>query len=218
MSSLTDSIELFKSGGSIMIPLLICSLVIWAVIFERLWRFRSLGDALHRFHLEAVNSLLRGEDESFRSLCTRFPDLPTANLMLTAMERLGAKDERLRARWVEAVERRRQLINQDLRRGLWILGTIGSAAPFIGLFGTVVGILKSFKQIAETGAGGFAVVASGISEALIATAAGIMVAVIAVMAYNAFQTRWGGIVLTIRLQTEELVEILRTKQADDGAE
>ncbi len=88
------------------------------------------------------------------------------------------------------------------------MGTIGSAAPFIGLFGTVVGVLESFQQMAVKGSGGFAVVAAGISEALIATAAGIVVAVIAVMAFNAFQTRWNGLVLTIRVHTEEFSEIL----------
>ena len=62
------------------------------------------------------------------------------------------------------------------------------------LFGTVVGILTAFQNMAKTGSGGFAVVASGISESLIATAAGIVVAVISVMAYNAFQTRWNQLV------------------------
>jgi biopolymer transport protein ExbB/TolQ len=62
--------------------------------------------------------------------------------------------------------------------------------------------------MARTGAGGFAVVASGISESLVATAAGIVVAVVAVMSFNAFQTRWSHLVLTVRLQMEELAELL----------
>ena len=117
-------------------------------------------------------------------------------------------DERVRARWQEAMERKRSLINQELRGSLWILGTIGSASPFIGLFGTVVGILGAFHNMASSGSGGFAVVASAISEALIATAAGIVVAVIAVLAYNAFQTRWSALVLNVRIQAEELAEML----------
>ena len=133
------------------------------------------------------------------------------------LERLSARDERLRARWREAAERRRQLVNQDLRRNLWILGSIGSAAPFIGLFGTVIGILRSFGEMAKTGAGGFAVVAGGISESLIATAAGIIVAVISVMAYNIFQTRSGSLVLMIRLQVEEFVELISGSAGENGA-
>jgi biopolymer transport protein ExbB len=121
---------------------------------------------------------------------------------------MEAKEEKLRAKWREALERRRVLVNQELKQGLWILGTIGSAAPFIGLFGTVVGILRSFHDMARTGSGGFAVVASGISEALIATAAGIVVALVAVMAYNALQVRCSALILTVKVQIEELAEML----------
>lgn len=199
---------MFKSGGFTMYPLLICSLLAWGVIFERFWRFRKLNEALRQFHLEALNTLLRKDMGALKALCQRQPQVPTAQIVQSALERLTAPDSRLRKKWVEAVERKRQLVNQDLRRHLWLLGTIGSAAPFIGLGGTVVGILQSFHQMAQNGAGGFAVVAGGISEALVATAAGIIVAVISVLAYNIFQTRWSGLVLLIRVQTEELVEIL----------
>src|SRR4030065_1340127 len=78
---------------------------------------------------------------------------------------------------------------QKLRKHLWILGTVASSAPFIGLLGTVVGIIKSFESMAIAGTGGFAVVAAGISEALVATALGLAVAIIAVIFYNYFQTR-----------------------------
>lgn len=191
-----------------MYPLLACSVATWVVIFERLWVFRKLGENLRSFHFEALNTLLSGDRESLKALCERRTSVPTARLLLVAMQRISASDPRARARWAEAMERRRQLLNQDLRKNLWVLGTIGSASPFIGLFGTVVGILHSFQEMAKTGAGGFNVVAAGISESLIATAAGIVVAVVAVLAFNAFQTRWGGLVLQIRLQTEEMAEVL----------
>ena len=86
-----------------------------------------------------------------------------------------------------AVERERQRVNLRMRRGLWILGTVGATAPFVGLFGTVVGIMNAFHDMAHTGQGGFAVVAAGISEALITTAAGIAVAVLAVVLFNVAQ-------------------------------
>ena len=178
------------------------------MIFERLWSYRRLGQHLKAFHLEALNTLLRGDLDALKRLCHQETGLPTARLMMVALERLESKDARLRKRWQEALERRRQVMNQELRRNLWVLGTVGASAPFIGLFGTVIGILRSFQEMARTGSGGFAVVASGISESLVATAAGIVVAVIAVMAFNAFQTRWGALVLTIRVQVEEMAEIL----------
>lgn len=199
---------MIKQGGMTMVPLLICSLVGWAVIFERLWRYRKLASDLRAFHLEAMNALLRSEMDGLKSVVTKNPDLPTAILLQTAIDRLNAKDERLRSHWLEALDRRRLLVNQDLKRNLWILGTIGSSAPFIGLAGTVVGVLQSFGDMARKGAGGFTVVAAGISEALIATAAGIIVAIVAVVAYNAFQTKWNSLVLTIKIQTEEFAEAL----------
>jgi biopolymer transport protein ExbB/biopolymer transport protein TolQ len=74
----------------------------------------------------------------------------------------------------------------EMRRGLGTLATIGSTAPFIGLFGTVVGIINAFRGIAATGSGGMAAVSGGIAEALVATALGIFVAIPAVVAFNHF--------------------------------
>jgi biopolymer transport protein ExbB/TolQ len=74
----------------------------------------------------------------------------------------------------------------DLKRGLGFLATIGSTAPFIGLFGTVVGIINAFRNIAATGSGGMSVVSGGIAEALVSTALGIFVAIPAVVAFNHF--------------------------------
>jgi biopolymer transport protein ExbB len=200
--------NLIASGGFTMIPLVICSLIAWAVIFERLWHYARIGQGLRSFHLEAINALLREDEGLARRLCEKNSNLPTATLLLVALDRLRASDPRVRGRWHEALERQRQLLNLQLRQYLWLLGTIGSAAPFIGLFGTVIGILVAFQEMARTGSGGFTVVAAGISEALIATAAGIVVAVISVMAFNAFQTRWNGLVLLIKVQSEEISEVL----------
>ena len=207
---------LVTSGGFAMYPLVFCSLIAWGVILERLWSFRRLGNDLKAFHLEASNSLLRGDLGALKNLCHQNAELPTARLLMVALERLDSKDRRLREKWLEALERKRQLTNLELKQNLWILGTIGSASPFIGLFGTVIGILRSFQEMARTGSGGFAVVAAGISESLVSTAAGIVVAVIAVMAFNAFQTRWSRLVLMIRLNTEELAEILASVVLDSS--
>lgn len=209
--------QFLNSGGFAIYPLVLCSLISWTVILERLWKYRSLGRELAKFHVEALEKLLRSDVTGLKTLAEKRSELPSARLVLTALERLQAKDERLRSTWMDAVSRRRQLINQEVRRYLWLLGTIGSASPFIGLFGTVVGILLAFRDIARTGSGGFAVVASGISEALIATAAGIIVAVIAVVAYNSFQTHAGKLVLLIKVHSEELNEILERLEGRNGA-
>lgn len=86
-----------------------------------------------------------------------------------------------------ALERQAQREQQNLKRGLNLLATVGSTAPFVGLLGTVVGIINAFQQMAATGSGGLATVSAGIAEALITTAFGLLVAIPAVMAYNYMQ-------------------------------
>jgi biopolymer transport protein ExbB/TolQ len=95
---------------------------------------------------------------------------------------------------------------QKLRKHLWILGTVASSAPFIGLLGTVIGIIRSFESMAVAGTGGFAVVAAGISEALVATALGLAVAIIAVMFYNYFQTRIASLNGLFRIQVAKVLQ------------
>ena len=81
----------------------------------------------------------------------------------------------------------RQEVAHNLKKGLWMIGTVGSLAPYIGLFGTVVGIMRAFREIAIQGDAGFEVVSAGISEALIATAVGLLVAIVALLIYNWLQ-------------------------------
>ena len=102
----------------------------------------------------------------------------------------------------------RQEVAHTLKRGLWLIGTIGSLAPYVGLFGTVVGIIRAFGDMAEHGAGGFEVVAAGISEALIATAAGLAVAIIALLFFNFLQTRVGAIAAAYSRSCERFVQAL----------
>jgi biopolymer transport protein ExbB/biopolymer transport protein TolQ len=81
------------------------------------------------------------------------------------------------------------IVHAEMKRGLSALATIGSTAPFVGLFGTVVGILNAFKGIANSKATGLSAVAGGIAEALVTTAFGLLVAVPAVWAYNYFTNK-----------------------------
>lgn len=192
-----------------MVPLLIFSIVNWYLIIERASHFRRVSKQLQVFHTEVVHQLLREDRSSLNRLCATHASLPTAQLLLVALDRLEARDGRLRNSWQEALERKRIEVGQSLKKNLWVLGTIGSAAPFVGLFGTVVGILQSFGAIAKTGQGGFTTVAGGISEALISTAGGIVVAVIAVLSFNWFQNRWSELVLLIKSHSQEMVELLQ---------
>ena len=96
----------------------------------------------------------------------------------------------------------------QLKRGLGFLATIGSIAPFIGLFGTVVGIINAFRGIAATGSGGMAAVSGGIAEALVATALGIFVAIPAVVAFNQFTGRLENFHVEMNRASSQLVNHL----------
>jgi biopolymer transport protein ExbB/TolQ len=174
------------------------------VALERLvvhWRFidraRTLADTVRR-------CLTRGALEEGRSACERSQS-PLADVYLVGYERLGrTKKENLEA----AVHRERVKVATSLKNNLWILATIGATAPFIGLFGTVVGIIGAFDELKEVEKGGLDVVSGGISVALYATAAGIFVAIEAVILYNFFNQRLARTAVELRMMTDEFLELL----------
>jgi len=122
---------------------------------------------------------------------------------------LETKDHFSREIWEQKIARKILETQAGLKKFLWVIGTIGSSAPFIGLFGTVVGIIGSFDAMAQTGKSGFSVVAASLSEALIATAAGIVVAVFAVVLYNYFQTKLNSINLEFKNGVAEIADLLK---------
>jgi biopolymer transport protein ExbB len=209
----TSLIGILKAGSASLWIIAVCSVVALAVAIERaiaLWGFtaraRTLADAVSR-------ALFRGDVDDARAQCEGSGSA-AANMFLAALvasaPRPGARAARPEPeRIAAAVERERQQVNLKLRRNLWILGTVGATAPFIGLFGTVVGIMHAFRQMANTGQGGFAVVAAGISEALVATAGGIAVAIEAVVIYNFLNVHVGRLALELKLLAEEYLEIVR---------
>jgi biopolymer transport protein ExbB len=208
----TSLVGILKNGSASMWIIVACSVIAIAVAVERaiaLWGFagkaRALADAVTR-------ALYRGDLDDGRAHCERSGSA-AADVFLAALvaasPRPGQRAPPAPGRVTAAVERERLQVNLKLRRNLWILGTVGATAPFIGLFGTVVGIMQAFRQMALTGQGGFAVVAAGISEALVATAGGIAVAIEAVVIYNFLNVHVGKLALQLKLLTEEYLEIVR---------
>jgi biopolymer transport protein ExbB len=213
--SLNELLHYLRLGGVTLALLLIASLVALGVAIERLialWgvseRSRNLGETVHKH-------LLRGDVAAARTAAER-SDAVVADVFLAGFDRL----ERVKTNGggVEsAVERERAQVGLKLRRNLWILATIGSITPFVGLFGTVAGIMRSFKDLGldveAGGTGGTATVMTGISEALVATAVGILVAVQAMVFYNYFQARLARVVVELRLLGDEFVELLKERPA-----
>ncbi|HLK99301.1 MAG TPA: MotA/TolQ/ExbB proton channel family protein [Myxococcaceae bacterium] len=211
--SLTELLHYLRLGGVTMALLLIASVVALGVAIERLialWgiseRSRTLGETVNKH-------LLRGDVAAARTAAER-SNAAVADIFLAGFDRL----ERVKVSGgglESAVERERAQVGLRLRRNLWVLATIGSLAPFVGLFGTVAGIMRSFKDLGldveAGGTGGTATVMTGISEALIATAVGILVAVMAMVFYNYFQARLGRVLVELRLLGDEFVELLKER-------
>jgi biopolymer transport protein ExbB/biopolymer transport protein TolQ len=114
-----------------------------------------------------------------------------------------------------ALERAEAITHAELKRGVAALATIGASAPFVGLFGTVVGIINAFKGISTEKSTGLGAVAGGISEALVATAIGLFVAIPAVWAYNYFTTKLEGLDVEMSNSSSELIDyfLKRTQRA-----
>jgi biopolymer transport protein ExbB/biopolymer transport protein TolQ len=107
-----------------------------------------------------------------------------------------------------AIERQMLILLAELKRGLSILATVGSTAPFVGLLGTTMGIVNSFTAMATSGSGGLQAVSAGISEALITTAFGLAAAIPAVWLYNYFQTKVENLTVEMTYTSKELVDFL----------
>lgn len=165
---------------AVMLLLVAASVVGWTIIGEKLWRFRELRAAVLRLENAAADPARAFDDLSG----------PVSAAVLAAGQReIRDEDEReSRSEMRERVERAmRAVAARELRKleiGLPFLATVGSTAPFIGLFGTVWGIMNSFTAIASANNTSLTVVAPGIAEALFATAIGLFAAIPSVIGYN----------------------------------
>lgn len=200
--------RLLENGGVTLYPLLLCSIVSVAVTIERAWTIARATRARAHVHPLVLSATAQGKIAEALAI-VRMSGSPYTSVYESA---LTYPDRETGAR---LAERRDTASVRELRRYVWLLGTIGSLAPFIGLFGTVVGIIRAFDNMAATGSGGFAVVAAGISEALVATAGGLIVGVLSIFAYNAFMVRIGNAASLWREWTDELLATLAESHADE---
>ena len=212
---MNEFLELLKSGGGVMVAtkaiILLGSIAAVVIGIERALFLKGFSARARELHESVLRALLRHEPSIALHECDR-AHVATAGLYRAAFDRAG-KPERI----ADAVDRARREVIQALRAPLWVLGTLGAVMPFVGLFGTVVGILGSFRQIGQSGQGGFAVVAPAISEALITTAGGIAVAVEAVILYNIFQARIAKEAFDLTLRADELAEVVIDHAAELSA-
>jgi biopolymer transport protein ExbB len=192
--------DMLQQGGVVMYPLGLCSLLTLAIFLERLVRF-CRADRDPATVVQQAEAALKAATSP-----PQWPDAPAPSVraVAAAFEGRGLPPERVDQR-VRAV-----LSSEALRLGahVSIVGTIGNVAPFIGLFGTVLGIIRAFRDIGQVGAAGPAVVATGISEALVATAAGLFVAISAVIAYNLLITWQSRILRRAEIAATQVVDMV----------
>jgi biopolymer transport protein ExbB len=203
---------LIQQGAISTYPLLACSVLVVAVALERAWTLRGVIAHATTLAGQIAPALGRGDVQNARGTLGTGPVTPARRIFRDILEDPG----RERAELERIADERQFEEAQDAGANLWILGTIASAAPFIGLFGTVMGIIRAFHSMSIAGAGGFGVVAGGISEALIATALGLAVGILAVILYNYLQARVEKIDAALQIGSARVIEALMAGRRPDG--
>ena len=201
-------LELVQSGGWLMAPILLCSIVAVAICLERAWALRITRVAPDGLVTEAWRRAQRRDAAAApESLANFGGGRPLARILAAGIaERSGG--ERRRERMKEAMAEASGPVLHEMERHLTALGTIASISPLLGLLGTVIGMIEVFALLVGEGAGNAAVLAGGISKALITTAAGLAAAIPALILHRYFLRRVDELAVTMEHQASRLVELV----------
>jgi biopolymer transport protein ExbB len=175
-------IDLFFRGGTVMYPLLACSLLVLTVIIERLLFWVSIDLNRNRQLIEEVLELCRqGDWETIRGKVSGSNDFIIRVLVSGMLHREFSMTKAMEATAAEEI--------RNMRRYMGVLDTMITVAPLLGIFGTVIGIITSFEALGTSGIGQPQAVTAGIAQALITTAAGLGIAILSVFPYNYFNSK-----------------------------
>jgi biopolymer transport protein ExbB len=206
-------LEFIKAGGWLMLPILACSVIALTIIIERFWALRQ-GRVLPRSLVRALHSWIRGgqinpnlTQESLEKLAMGSPlgRIVAAGLMNRSREREIIK---------ESIEDTGRHVVHELERFLNALGTIAAISPLLGLLGTVSGMIKIFQVVSTQGNSDFAMLSIGIAEALITTAAGLIVAIPSVLFYRYFRRKVDELVVRMEQETMLLVDLIHSSSSE----
>lgn len=194
-----------------MVPLVCYSILSVAVMLERTYTFRKLRRLEEEEFPRILDGLANGKRQEVigRLDLSRAPIAPVVRAGLSHSA-FGADQIK------DAISAALSLQTACFGRYLGVLATVGSTAPFIGLFGTVLGILRAFNMIAQQGFGGPALVAGGIAEALVATALGLGIAIPAVVAYNIFVGKANDLTVTLSAHAASLMPFIAERETADA--
>ncbi len=203
--------ELFKSGGFLMWPILLCSIVALAVIAERLWTLKRRA-VTPGYLIREIEQLVRSRDLDYGKIEAIRASSPLGEILAAGL--LNMNKHRIVMK--EAVEEAGRHVVHELERYLNTLGTIAAITPLLGLLGTVIGMIKVFSAITVFGVGDPTVLAGGISEALITTAAGLCVGIPSLMFFRYFRGRINELTISMEQQALHLIDIIHGESAPQG--
>ena len=195
--------ELIQSGGLLMIPILFCSILATAIIGERFWFLRK-KKIIPPEMVAQVWTLTKSKKLDTMSLKHLKDSSPLGAILATGLMNRGLGRDVMK----EAIAESGRQVAHKLERFLNTLGTIATITPLLGLLGTVVGMIKVFAAIVTYGVGDPAVLAGGISEALVTTAAGLVVAIPCVIFHRYFDGLIDELVLNMEEESLKLIEVI----------
>jgi biopolymer transport protein ExbB/TolQ len=221
-------VALWQSMGTIakLVVLLLAILSVYSLTLsgERWWRYRAAKKQSLQFALLTTQYLKQDRPQDAIAASKKFKASHLAKVVSAGLLEFMVEEQNSPLSGYDVIEAARRAIERatlmttaDFKRGLGGLATIGATAPFIGLFGTVVGIINAFRGMAITGSGGLGAVSAGIAEALVTTAFGLFVAIPAVWLYNYFLNQVERFQVEMANSSSELVDFFIKKHGGSDA-
>jgi biopolymer transport protein ExbB len=200
-------LEIVMIGGFTMYILLFCSLISIAIFLERLMYYRKLSKIKRNEFMVAMRRAVNNKNMERAVEICRITPAPFSQVVHAGLELYNRSGKEIS----NAMEREITVATAKLERYTSVVATIGNTAVYIGLFGTVLGIIRAFHDISAAGAGGMSIVIGGVAEALVCTATGLFVAIPAVIAYNYFTKRVEHFITDMELCASEFMDLIGTK-------
>jgi len=198
-------IDLALAGGPLMIPLVICSIIAIYIFVERLRTVNKANVSSDSFMAKIKELVQKGDINGAKILCAQY-DNPVARMIEKGVSRIGSPLKNIEA----SIENVGKIEVFRLEKNLSVLATIAGAAPMIGFLGTVIGMVSAFISIAqEEGSVSPKLLADGIYTAMITTVAGLIVGIIAYLAYNFLVTRVSKVVHKMEYSSIEFIDLLQ---------
>ncbi len=204
-------VEIVKAGGWLMVPIILCAIIAMGIMLERFWTLQQKRVIPEDLTSKVWGWVKKGQLDQGQIQTlhqgSALGQILAAGLINRDYERAVMKD---------SIEETGRHVVHELQRYLDTLGTVAAISPLLGLLGTVIGMVKVFAAITTHGVGNPTVLAGGIAEALITTAAGLTVAIPALIGYRFYSSRVDTLVVDMEKEAIKLVEALHRRQASSG--